>query len=587
MSRVFLASSLVLAFAQSCSCSETPSATDASAVRDDAALIDAARSADASHPADAALGTDAAAQPDTDAGEPADSGEPPAWDSSTPVEPDAAAEPPDAEVGGPDAATEPPDAALSCNSISKTAAFLFNPVPISNEYVLQLTASSSAATSWGTANKEAVVLEVLAGAAVVGHLVLHQGSTPFAYSMHLGTLTPSDRVSIRVSALTASMASPFAKVCDAVIVPVSNLGAPIAEGTRRAPMVKWPVKKRFDDLPVLLGYSQARQQFEMVYTSENGGTVVSCGGGAAGMQAEYARWGRGCDIEALYNAGTGAWGACDTANAGTVLFEAEHPVLYFGDNHNRLYSSRGGYGQVCGTGAAEMADGNLDGFNVNNPGNDPAKDGPYVVTVRLVPVDLDALGYAQSGGRREAMLDRYAPWIYRLTALELQREGKVDNSKCLPMDRYLYVDVQVDDVGGSGDSYCSALGASSGFKLRVNVSGGAQLSSGQLTADYAGGSSVWKRLVIPLDQAYSASQLTSFVFDAYDNDGIYLLAFGDAFMPRASGDNGATLEVVHSGASVKNVYVDDDSSGCVGGHSPGGPADAGYACVGGEYTFAP
>ncbi|HEY3451120.1 MAG TPA: hypothetical protein VGK67_32480 [Myxococcales bacterium] len=564
MRRTLLATALVVSFAQACS--ETPAGE-----RPDAATptpADAARLLDASLPA-----------PDADA--PA-----PGLDAAAPD--DAALDAPDAAApSGPDAASEPPDAAMVCNSVSKTAALALAAVPASDEYFLRLTAYSTTATSWGQSGKEAVILEVLNGSAVLDHLVLHQGSAPFGYSMHLGTVTPDDHLSVRVSGLSAAMASPFAKVCDAAVVPVSSLGTAIAEGARRAPILKWPVKKRFDDLPVLLGWSKARQKFEMVYTSENGGTVQNCGGGAAGMQAEFARWGRGCDIEGLYDAGTGAWGACDASDPGTLRFEGEHPVLYFGDNHNRLYSSRGGYGQACGTGSAEMTDGPLDGFNVNNPGNEAAKDGPFVITVRHVPVDLDALGYDQSGGRREGLLDRYAPWIYRLTALELSREGKVDGTKCLPMDRYLYVDVQVDDVGGSGDSYCSLTGASSGFKLRVNTSDGKQLSSGQMTADYAGGAMAWKRMAIPLDQAYSAGQLASFVFDAYDNDGIYLMAIGDAFMPRALGDNGASLEVVHSGASVKNVYVDDDSSGCVGGNSSGGPADAGYPCVGGAYTFAP
>ena len=78
---------------------------------------------------------------------------------------------------------------------------------------------------------------------------------------------------------------------------------------------------------------------------------------------------------------------------------------------------------------------------------------------------MDALGYAQFGGRREA-LDR----SLRAVALparpthELTREGKIDNSKTLAMARYLYVDVRVADVGGSGDQYCATLGVSGGFR---------------------------------------------------------------------------------------------------------------------------
>jgi hypothetical protein len=361
----------------------------------------------------------------------------------------------------------------------------------------------------------------------------------------------------------------------------------MADGLRHAPIVKWPAQKRFDDLPVVLGYSRATRQYEMVYTNENGGTVVQCGGGAAGMQAEYARWGRGCDIEGLFNAGSGSWDHCPTSDAGTVRRESQHPIFYYGDGHNRVYSSRGGYGQACGTGAPEMADGPLEGFNADNPGNEPEKDEPFVLVMRLVPVDLDALGYAQARGRREAMLDAYSPWVYRLTALELTREGKIDGKRCLPLERYLYVDVQVGDVNGYGDSYCDLRGVHGGFKLRVATTLDGGLSGPQMTGDYAGGALVWKRLALPLDRTYTASQIARLVFDAYDNDGIYLVSLGDAFMARAQADDGATLEYVHRGVEAIDVYVDDDSSGCQGGYATGGPTDAGFRCVGGSYTFGP
>src|SRR5436305_10306773 len=100
-----------------------------------------------------------------------------------------------------------------------------------------------------------------------------------------------------------------------------------------------------------------------------------------------------------------------------------------------------------------------------------------------------------------------------------------------------------------------------------------------------GGSPAWKRLAIPLDRVYSASELTSFIFDAYDRDGIYFLAIGDAFMVRASGDNGATLERVRSGDQSIGVYVDDDSSGCSSGSNSNGPGGGAYPCVGGAYSF--
>jgi hypothetical protein len=37
------------------------------------------------------------------------------------------------------------------------------------------------------------------------------------------------------------------------------------------------------------------------------------------------------------------------------------------------------------------------------------------VILRPLPVDLDALGCAAFGGRREALIDRDAPWLYRIS----------------------------------------------------------------------------------------------------------------------------------------------------------------------------
>jgi hypothetical protein len=130
-----------------------------------------------------------------------------------------------------------------------------------------------------------------------------------------------------------------------------------------------------------------------------------------------------------------------------------------------------------------------------------------------------------------------------------------------------------------------ALSVSKGFVLRVHTAGGATLDGPQMTASYMGGNG-WKRLAVPLDRVYAATELTGMTFDAYDKDGIYFLAVGDAFMVRPEGDNGARLERVRSGVRAFNVYVDDDSSSCSGGVNHDGPAgDA--VCVGGAYDFTP
>ena len=156
------------------------------------------------------------------------------------------------------------------------------------------------------------------------------------------------------------------------------------------------------------------------------------------------------------------------------------------------------------------------------------------------------------------------------------------------MQEYLYVDVPAADVGGSGDSYCSPLGVSGGFKLRVKLADGTVLSGPQMTADYFGGSPGWKRYALPLGKAIATSEMVGMTFDAYDNDGIYLLDVGDAFVPRPSGSAGATLDYLRKGTRAENVYVDDGSSGCSGGVNASGPvAGYPYPCVGGFYDFTP
>jgi hypothetical protein len=478
----------------------------------------------------------------------------------------------------------------ACIDVSDGQAVVIATAATSDEYALTVEAASASATSWKQAGNEALVLEVLRGGALVGHVVMHQGKSRFVYGMHVGALTAGDAIAVRVSSRSSANATRKACVRAAKLVSATQLGA-AGEGLANAPIIQWPLEKSFDDLPVLLGWSKARKHYELIYTNENGGTVVQCGGGAGGIAAEIARWGRACDIEGIYTYGGAAaqWERCTgmvAATAGTPRMAAAHPILYYGDGHNRLFETRGGYGATCGTGAPEKADGDLVGWNVQNPGNDAARDADFALTIRPLPVDMDAVGYASAGGRREGVVDTYAPWLYRLTNDELVREGKIDGSAALPMDRYLFVDVQAANIDGSGDRRCS-LTVSGGFVLRVKTAGGAVLDGPQMTSSYMGGSPAWKRLAIPLDRVYTASELSGFTFDAYDGDGIYLLAIGDAFMVRASGDNGATLERVRMGAKTLGVYVDDNSSGCVGGANSNGPGGTAYACVGGLYDFTP
>jgi hypothetical protein len=443
------------------------------------------------------------------------------------------------------------------------------------EFALTVSAQSASATSWGEAGNEAVVLEVSTPKrGLVGHLILHQGRTRFAYGMHVGAVVAGDTVQLRVSKLSAAKAKPEATVCDGKLVDVSTLGD-AADGVIHAPEFRWPVQKAFNDAPLVVAWSKSHKSYTTVMTNEDGGTAEQCGGGAAGMQAEIARWGRSTDIEDHYKyGGRERFERCTGDEHTALRHEGTHPVLYWGNGHNRLFESRGGYGKLCGARLPEKPDGDLDGWNVKNPSNALADDAGRVIVLRPLPVDLDALDYAKWGARREAIADHFAPWMYRLTALELAREGKLDDKRTLPMERYLYVDVKVRDVGGEGGTYCAAF-SRGGFKLRAVTLKGETAESAQITAKYAfGGHEDWKRVAIPLAKGMHAADIDHFVFDAYDNDGIYVTGIGDAFIPKPDGDNGATLDYVRKGQRALSYYVDDDRSACPAGSTcPGGQVE--------------
>ena len=501
---------------------------------------------------------------------------------STAATPDGDDLAPDAAPADPDPDLDPESAAAGCVDVDDAAALVVGTAAAADDHALVLPATAASATRWGTPGNEALVLDVSTPQRFIGHLILHQGNVRHDYGMHLGALAAGEQVRVRVSTLSAAGAIRKACVGPGTLTPAAAL--PTGEGLVHAPIYRWPIQKRFDDVPLALGWSAARKAYQTVFTNENGGTVVQCGGGASGVQAEIARWGRAADIEGSFSYGgtSPRWGRCTGSVAFTDVqprLEGAHPILYYGDGHNRLFEHRGGYGQTCGSGGAEKADGNLDGWNTNSPGTSLADDAGRVIVLRPLPVALDALGYAQFGGRREALIDRTAPWLYRLTAHELARQNSVDDSKVLGMARYLYVDVRVDDVGGSGDSYCS-LNVGGGFKLRA-LAGATVIDGPQITADYASaGAHDYKRVAIPLPAGITAADITGFRFDAYDDDGIYLTALGDAFIPKLDGTNGATLDYVRKGEKPLTYYVDDDRSSCVNNANTDGPGGTAYTCTG-------
>jgi hypothetical protein len=399
--------------------------------------------------------------------------------------------------------------------------------------------------------------------------------------MHTGALAKGDVITARVSTLSATSASRSATACSVTLTDASTLGA-FTTAITHAPIYVWPQPKRFDDVPLLVSYSKQSREYVSFFTNENGGTTALCGGGADGLAQEIRLWGRACDIESSYNANTGVFERCPNASGtGTLRYEGTHPFLYYGNGHNNLFESRAGYGADCGTSSDNKADGNFPGWG--SPSPSPADDTKYSIILRPVPFDSDAISYGLGGAPRERVIASYAPWLLRISGLEVVREAKVDNTETFTFDRYLHADVYVADVDGP-DFMCPPSLTGGGFVLRSHTKTGTTDSAGRITT-YSCSGQQWKHVSIPLSTKHVATDFDQMLFDAYDNDGIYLLAVGDVYLVKGDGDDGATLDSVRTGLKKLGEYVDDDMSSCVNGKNT---YDAiAYPCAGSLYAFAP
>jgi hypothetical protein len=478
-----------------------------------------------------------------------------------------------------DTAADAADAAPPCFTVTDATAVTIATATASGEHVLAFDATTASATSWATAGNEALILEIAKNGALVTHVILHQGATSFGYGAHTGALAKGDVITARVSSLSAQNAVRSATLCAATLTPSSAMGS-LQPAIDNAPIWIWPIQKRFDDVPLVVSWSPGG--YSTFFTNENGGTTELCGGGAKGLEAEIRLWGRACDIESDYSYAQSTFGRCTGSSSGAMLrFEAAHPFLYHGDGHNRAFEDRSGYSDTCGTSSDNEPDGPLTGWGSSNP--DPKDDSKYAIILRPVPIATSTVAYAFGGAPRERILTKHAPWMFRLAGLETAREGKIDDTQTFAWDRYLHADVYVADVDGTSSS-CPITGINGGFRLRGHTTNNVTSSSGEVTSASVNGEQ-WKHVSVPLDAVHVSSDFDQLIFDAYDNDGIYLLGIGDAYVLTASGKNGATVSAVRTGAKALAEYVDDDSSGCTNGMSTYNSQQ--YPCAGGQYAFAP
>jgi hypothetical protein len=419
---------------------------------------------------------------------------------------------------------------------------------------------TSNATSWGESGNEGVILELSQADRFIGHMILHQGATRFSYDMHLGKIDSAKPVLAKLSKLSASKSALKVCVHARTFLPVAA-GAD-GDKQRNAPVYLRPIEKRFDDVPLLVGWSSAKKSYVTVYSSENGGTVELCGGGSKGMQAEISRWGRSTDIEGLYSYADGAdggtWNRCTgkTSMADVALRkDGSHPLFYYGDGHNRVFENRAGYGATCGSAKAEKPASYV-GWGAGSAQESAADDNKHSITLRPWPVDLDPLGFATFAGRSEALANTYAPWIYRVASLELARERRIDEQRVFDIGGYIYADVLVTGTAGQGDSFCSAEPAAGGFAVSVVTRNGKRWPGARITGSVVGAGKGWKRVAIPVDAVAKLADIVAIEFQSFDGNAITLHAIADVFRASAAGGNGAVIDYRLRGEKNLNLQSD-------------------------------
>ena len=185
--------------------------------------------------------------------------------------------------------------------------------------------------------------------------------------MHLGALAAGEAIAVKVSSLSAANATKRASVEPGVLVATASLGA-AGEGLENAPIFLWPTQKRFDDVPMVVGWSAAKKSYTTVYTNENGGTTQQCGGGEpTALEALLARYGRASDIETMYLYGaTPKWMRCperrrhlDGGACARRRRTRSSTTATATTTSSRTAAATAG---TCGTAVAEKADGNMDGL---------------------------------------------------------------------------------------------------------------------------------------------------------------------------------------------------------------------------------
>lgn len=325
------------------------------------------------------------------------------------------------------------------------------------EVGLEIEARSPGA-SWGREGSEAAALVILVDGAYNQDLLLWAGEELFRYRVALGRL-PRGRHKV-AAALNAARSAAGARRAEVRALRPLVFGRAQAAGAdgeeERFALAHSPVLyarantiDHFTDIPLLMYYEILHGaagdlvvRYTVIFTNEDGGTQTA---------ALFARWGRGTDIEWVYEL---------RARAGTVVAETFQGVRH---------ETRAFAGQRTGGDHPLLAV-----ASDNNNFSDLACS-----AVRFAPLPVRARLEAAT---RESVMDLF-PVTYRVMTEELLREGRISetpsdiNTIADPRD-YLYVEAASEQEGaavafdvkvaGRAEAFSSDMGEP---RLRIERSG--------------------------------------------------------------------------------------------------------------------
>jgi hypothetical protein len=322
------------------------------------------------------------------------------------------------------------------------------------EVALEIEARSPGA-SWARKGAEAAALVVLVDGAYNQDVLLWAGEGFYVYRVMLGRLPKgSHKVSVALNPARSAAGARRAEVKSLrAIIPFASVSTDPDEhsfAVAHAPVLyaRPNTIDHFTDIPLLMYYEILREgvdtlvRYTIVFTNEDGGTQTA---------ALFARWGRGTDIEWVYEL---------RARGGQVIAETFQGVQH----ETRLFK-----GQRTG-GEHPLLAVASDNNNFSDLACSAVRFAPYPAAARL------------EAATRESMMDA-SPATYRAMTDELQREGRIGDT---PSDintvadprEYLYVEAASTQSGaavafdvklkGRADVFKSDMGEP---RLRIERSG--------------------------------------------------------------------------------------------------------------------